>query len=174
MTFEEKLTGGHPNSLGGTLDVVEEILADRSKLEELYRCYFSDDEVVRLRTSSAWKRITQQHLDWFLPYLDRFLSEISTINQASTKWTLAYLFLYTTDSMSAEQLDAAKGVVKAYLETERDWIVLKNSMDCLGTWARDDDDLRVWLEPHLRRLRENPKKVVPKTASKWLADLGYM
>ena len=38
------LKGGHPNSLGRTLEVVEIIINDREKLSELFNCYLSDDE----------------------------------------------------------------------------------------------------------------------------------
>lgn len=48
-SFEQKLTGGHPNSLGNTVEVVDIILADKKRLDELYQCYFSDDAVVRLQ-----------------------------------------------------------------------------------------------------------------------------
>ena len=43
QNFEEMLTGGHPNSLGRTKEVVEIVLADHSRFEELYRCYTSVD-----------------------------------------------------------------------------------------------------------------------------------
>ena len=61
-SFEQMLTGGHPNSLGRTIEVVEIVLADRERLEELYRCYFSNDEVVRLRTSNGMKRVAKAEL----------------------------------------------------------------------------------------------------------------
>ena len=57
--FEHMLSGGHPNSLGNTVEVVEIVLSDRFLLENLYNCYLSQDEVVRLRTSNAMKRICQ-------------------------------------------------------------------------------------------------------------------
>lgn len=62
--FEAVLTGGHPNSLGRTVEVVDVVLADRAKLAQLYACYFSEDEVVRLRFSSAMKRVAMRC--WFL------------------------------------------------------------------------------------------------------------
>ena len=55
-TFESMLSGGHPNSLGRTLEVVQIILSEPDKLDELYSCYSSSDEVVRLRTSSVFKK----------------------------------------------------------------------------------------------------------------------
>ena len=50
--FEAVLTGGQHNSLGLTKDVI----AEAERFEELYACYRSSDEVVRLRTSSALRR----------------------------------------------------------------------------------------------------------------------
>ena len=58
-SFESVLRGGHPNSLGRTLEVVDIVLSDRAALEELLCCYAGDDAVVRLRTSNALKRITR-------------------------------------------------------------------------------------------------------------------
>jgi len=39
--YEELLTGGHPNSLGNTISVVEDVLTDQKKLKNLYDCYRS-------------------------------------------------------------------------------------------------------------------------------------
>jgi hypothetical protein len=61
--FEIMLTGGHPNSLGRTTEVVKKILENPELLENLYQCYFSRDEVVRLRTSNAFKRVAAAHLE---------------------------------------------------------------------------------------------------------------
>ena len=73
QNIETILKGGHPNSLGNTLEVVEMVLKNPGRLEELYLCYFSDDEVVRMRVSNAIKRITKEKRQLVIPYLDRFL-----------------------------------------------------------------------------------------------------
>ena len=57
MSFEQPLKGGHPNSLVNTLEVVDAVLGNTDKMEDLFLCYQSDDETVRLRTSNAFKRI---------------------------------------------------------------------------------------------------------------------
>ena len=101
--FETMLTGGHPNSLGRTVEVVELVLADRKKLTDLYQCYFSEDEVVRLRVSSAMKRVTTAHPEWTMDYMDGLQSEIAAIDQASTQWTLAILFDLTVPLLSPSQ-----------------------------------------------------------------------
>lgn len=59
--FEAMLSGGHPNSLGRTVEVVAKVLERPERFEELFRCYQSDDAVVRLRTSSAMKRVEAEN-----------------------------------------------------------------------------------------------------------------
>ncbi|WP_420640681.1 hypothetical protein [Candidatus Leptofilum sp.] len=70
-SFELMLKGGHPNSLGRTVVVVEMVLADRARVGELYTCYQSEDAVVRLRTSNALKRISSEQPEWLVPHLER-------------------------------------------------------------------------------------------------------
>jgi hypothetical protein len=80
-SFEKMLTGGHPNSLGTTIEVVKLVLVEPTRLSELYNCYFSTDEIVRLRTSNAVKRISLENPEWLIPYIDKLISEISKIDQ---------------------------------------------------------------------------------------------
>lgn len=165
------LSGGHHNSLGRTEEVVDVVLADHVLLEELFGCYFSDDELVRLRTSSCFKRISQQRIDWLVPHIDRFLTEIVDIQQASTQWTLAILYEALTEEMSAQQLAKAKDIVKHNLTTWDDWIVLNYSMQALTTWALDDPVLRSWLLPLLEERTDDSRKAVAGRAKKMLARL---
>jgi len=170
-TFEEMLTGGHPNSLGNTVEVVNLILDDKAKLEDLYQCYFSEDEVVRLRVSNAMKRICKEHSDWLVPYIDKLLTDISKINQASTQWTLAQLFLWLEDDMTKPQLEKAKEILKNNLDKSDDWIVQNTTIETLSTWAKDDEKLRLWIIPRLEKFSKNDKKSVAGRAKKMLNTL---
>ncbi len=167
--FEEMLTGGHHNSLGKTEEVVEIILNDQDRLEELYQCYFSKDEVVRLRVSSAFKRVCKANKEWLVPYLDRFLDTISQIDQASTKWTIAQLFTILKPLMSDKQFSKATEILKHNLASDDDWIVLNITMQTLFAWSKKDTDLREWLQPHFKRLSTDSRKSVAKNANKFLA-----
>ena len=170
--FEVRLTGGHPNSLGNTVEVVEEILQDQSKFDDLFQCYFSDDEVVRLRVSNAMKRICKEKPAWLVPYLDRFINEIAQIDQASTKWTFAQLFLWLEGDLSDAQLRKAKEILKTNLETSDDWIVQNNTIETLGQWAKNDEDLKAWLLPKLEDFQTSHRKSVAKRANKIFAQLN--
>ena len=169
--FEGMLSGGHPNSLGRTVDVVDLVLADRTRLAELYECYFSTDEVVRLRVSSAMKRVTTAHPDWTMDYMDRLQHQVAAIDQASTQWTLALLFDLTRALLRPRQRARAVEIMQRNLTSHHDWIVLNNSMKVLGSWAEDDDDLRQWLTPHAQALADDPRKSVASTARKLLLRL---
>lgn len=166
--FEQRLTGGHPNSLGNTVEIVDEVLAEQKLFDELFNCYFSEDEIVRLRVSSAMKRICKEKPEYLLPYLDRFLTEISEIDQPSTKWTLALLFEMLDKYFTSEQLERAKSIVKNNLEYESDWIVLNNSMETLAKWGKTDFELYEWLIPQLEKSSKDERKSVSKRAIKLL------
>lgn len=170
-SFEEMLTGGHPNSLGRTIEVVNIVLANSSRLSDLYNCYFSTDEIVRLRTSNAIKRISLEKPEWLIPYIDKLISEISNINQPSAQWTLANLFQTLAVFMSEIQIKNAKKILKKNLETYTDWIVLNNTMNTLGQWAKQDLILKEWLLPHLEKLAHDPRKSVAGRANKIKAEL---
>lgn len=166
--FEQRLTGGHPNSLGNTVEVVEEVLNQREFFDELFHCYFSEDEIVRLRVSNAMKRICREDKTFLIPYIDRFLTDVAAIDQASTQWTLANLFLYLQNELSDDQKAAAKEIMKHNMANHQDWIVLNNSMETLGQWSKKDSELKVWMLPHLKRLSQDERKTVAKRATKFL------
>ena len=169
-SFEKQLTGGHPNSLGNTVAVVDQIFADPARLAELYDCYFSDDPVVRLRVSNAMKRICKEQPDWLVPYVPRFLEEISTIDQASTQWTFAQLFQSLTSRLSDEQREAATNIIWRNLQQSDDWIVLNTSMVTLTDWVKKfgDNAWRERLQQRLGVLSKDSRKSVAGRAAKML------
>ncbi len=168
MTFEAMLTGGHPNSLGNTLDVVELVLSDERRLQELIDTYGSADEVVRLRVSSALKRVTIEHPEWTVDHMDRLLSEVAGIDQPSTQWTLALIFDLTWQLLSTTQRTQALSIMRANLSHHDDWIVLNNSMKVLVKRDPDPDALR----PHLDRHATDRRKSVAGQARKALAAIS--
>lgn len=164
--FEKRLKGGHPNSLGNSLEVVDEVFADHSCFDELFNCYFSTDGIVRLRTSNAIKRVCKEEKQLLVPYINRFLTEISKIDQASTQWTLSQLFDMLEKHMSNPQILQAKTIMKNNLENHNDWIVLNATMDTLAKWSKKDVELRNWLIPNLKRISKDERKSVSGKAKK--------
>ena len=170
--FEFPLRGGHPNSLGNTVAVVEQVLADRHLLDDLLDTYASDDEVVRLRVSNALKRIAQAKPRWVHEKFPRLIDQVSEIDQASTHWTLAQVFLELQDLLSLDERDHAVALLKRNLERFDDWIVLNQTLETLGQWARNDAGLRDWVMPHLVRLAGESRKSIAGRARKHLGILS--
>lgn len=166
--LEDMLTGGHPNSLGRTIEVVELVLNDPKRFDELFNCYESEDEVVRLRTSNAMKRIAAVRRDLLVPYIDRFIEEIGELDQASAQWTLAQLFSRLAADMDDRQRRAALSVMKRNLADHDDWIVLNATIETVSEWAKQDAALAKWLGPHLERLSNDSRKSVATRASRKL------
>ncbi|MEM9010211.1 MAG: hypothetical protein AAGE18_03220 [Pseudomonadota bacterium] len=171
-SLESMLTGGHPNSLGRTIEVVELVLAHPDRFDELFRCYRSADEVVRLRTSNAMKRVEAERHDLLVLYIDRFIGEIGALDQASAQWTLAQLFDRLSADMDAEQRAAALAIMQRNLTEHDDWIVLNATTETLAGWAKDDAGLADWLRPHLERLSRDSRKSVASRVAKKLRALG--
>lgn len=170
-SFESMLTGGHPNSLGRTVDVVDRVLAEPQRFDELFDCYQSEDAVVRLRTSSAMKRVEAERHDLLVPYIDRFIAEIGELDQASAQWTLAQLFDRLLDDMRPAQRSAALKLLKRNLANHDDWIVLNTTIEILASWAGQNAELKDWLQPHLHRLSRDRRKSVANRATKTLRSL---
>lgn len=166
------LTGGHPNSLGRTVEVVGIVLNDPGRFCELFSCYASTDEVVRLRVSSAMKRIEAENRSLLIPYIDRFIGEIGDLDQASAQWTLAQLFDRLKADMSPAQRAGALAVMKRNLAGHNDWIVLNHTMETLARWARSNTELKQWLAPHLNRLAADKRKSVATRARRKQAELA--
>lgn len=169
--FTDMLTGGHPNSLGRTEEVVALIEGDPTRLAELYECYQSDDAVVRLRVSNAFKRLCKSHPEWLVPYLDRFINELSELDQPSAQWTLAQLLGMLASRMTPVQHTAAVTVMRRNLEHCSDWIVLSQTAGVLAEWAQHDPMMKRWLEPQLVRLSRDSRRSVAGKARKSLAIL---
>jgi hypothetical protein len=142
--FETRLTGGHPNSLGRTVDLVDAVLADRARLAELYAWYFS-------RNDSSLERDEEGD------------------DRAATQWMLALLLDLTRALQTPAQHERSLDIMKRHPAGHADWIVLYNSMPVLHEWSLDDPVLAKWFTPHLERLAREPRRSVAARATKLLA-----
>ncbi|MEM7439239.1 MAG: hypothetical protein AAF393_06540 [Pseudomonadota bacterium] len=170
--LETMLTGGHPNSLGRTIEVVDTVFANPERVEDLYACYRSADEVVRLRVSNGMRRVQAERPDLIVPFYDRLIDEIGQLDQASAQWTLAKLFEVGRSDMTEDQVNRAEALMRRNLAEHGDWIVLNNTMETLALWSREKQELHNWLLPHLNRLSKDPRKSVSKRAQKLLKKLA--
>jgi hypothetical protein len=171
-TFVEMLSGGHPNSLGRTEEVVRFVLADRSRLEQLFGCLDDPDEVVRMRAGDGLEKVCRQRPEWFEPRVERLLGAVGAIAQPSVQWHTAQMLSHLYSRLDAEQRRRAVALLRRYLTESGDWIVLNVTMEILAEWSRDRAELTAWLLPELERLRTDERKSVAKRAAKLHAQLA--
>ncbi|HVW16670.1 MAG TPA: hypothetical protein VHB30_00335 [Solirubrobacteraceae bacterium] len=168
--FSELLKGGDPRSLGRIAEVIEAVLADRSRCRELFECLFSDDETVRMRAADGLEKVAARRPDMIEPFTPELLGPVAEIAQPSVQWHLAEIL--GEISLSAADRRRATRILKRNLESSEDWIVIGDTMQTLTGFAESDAGLRAWLLPALRRHRDSGRKAVAKRAQKCLTRLG--
>lgn len=170
-SFEAVLSGGHPNSLGNTVSVVDTILGDESQLDALIRTYESSDPVVRLRVSNALKRVCGVEPQWVYARLGEIEHWVEELEQPSAQWTLAHLYSALSDRLTLRQREKAILILQGFATRGTDWIVLNFSLQTLSEWAATDENLRAWLMPVLEKHSGDSRKSVANRAAKLLRSL---
>lgn len=172
QNFLEMLeVGGKSNSLGRVNEVIELVLGDRFRLEELYGCLFAEDAWVRMRAADALEKVCRVHPDWLQPYIDRFSEDLATSTQASIQWHLAQI--YEQVDLTPEQKRFAIDWLKRLLSTkEVDWIVAANAMDTLVKFTRDGAFAADEMVALLKVQQGHKSKAVVRRADKLLGELA--
>lgn len=170
--FAEVLAvGGKSNSLGRAGEVVDAVLGDRSRLEELYLCAFHDNPWIRMRAIDAVEKVCRQHPDWLVPFIDRMQDELASCEQASVRWHLAQI-LAQVDLTSRQKSNAITWLQRQLDDTDVDWIVAVNSMKALTHFVKDGSVPSASVTTVLERQRGHKSKSVVRNAEKLLADLA--
>lgn len=130
-TFKTMLAeGGKKNSLGRAEEVVQVVLGDKNRLEELYSCLFLEDAWVRMRAADALEKVCRSQPEWLESYIDRFFIDLAENTQPSIQWHIAQIFGEVI--LTPRQQQRALAWLTERLQTLNvDWIVAANSMDTL-------------------------------------------
>lgn len=168
---EMLLEGGHANSLGRVNDVIQMVLGDNSRLDELYACLFHKDAWVRMRAADALEKICREHPEWISPYVDKFQKELSNSTQPSIQWHLAQIYEQIT--LTDKQKQKAQTWLASLLANKNtDWIVAANAMDTLMKFTKSGSFLRSDMEKLLVVQQQHKSKAVVKRSTKYIAELS--
>jgi hypothetical protein len=169
--FADMLTGGHPNSLGRTEEVVGIVLADHGRLDELFATMADPDQVVRMRVGDALEKVCRERPTWFVAHIEQLLDDLGSIDQPSVQWHVAQMLQHLHNDLSPDQAKRAVRLLQRNLTRSTDWIVLNVTMDVLTAWSARDPSLATWLVPELDRLRQDKRTSVARRATMRLAEL---
>ncbi len=159
---------GKKNSLGRANEVIELVLNEPSRLEELYQTIVSNDDAwVRMRAVDAFEKICRSHSDWIQPYVDRLQKDLSDRTQPSIQWHIAEIYMQV--KLNTNQKKQALAWLEQRLEsTDVDWIVAVNSMKTLAYFAAKGDITNATLRALLEVQLNHKSNAVIKRAQKLL------
>lgn len=163
--------GGKTNSLGRAEEVIQTVLANQSRLPELYDCLFDDNAWVRMRAMDSFEKICRQHPAWIEPYLDRMGRDLATSTQPSILWHLAQI--YSEVKLTPKQQAFALTWLENQLATtDVDWIVASNCMSALVEFCKRGAISAATIRPLLSRQQAHHSKAVARRATKLLDELS--
>lgn len=163
--------GGKTNSLGRAREVIEIVLKDKSRLDELYDCLSHEDAWVRMRAADALEKVCRQHPDWLIPYVDRLQKDFSASEQPSIQWHLAEIYIQV--KLTESQKKTAMNWLSDLLSSKDvDWIVAANSMKALAYFNKNGDFPTDKLLPLLKVQQKHKSNAVVKRANKLLSELS--
>jgi len=152
------LSGGDPRTLRNVDLVIDAVLAEPVRLDELIGCIRdSHDEVVRMRAADVLEKVCRARPSLVQPHVPLLLAELSRIDQPSVQWHLAQMLGQVR--LTQTQRRRAVGLMNRNCEESGDWIVLNCSLETLAILARQDpsiaDDLRAQISRHEQSNRKS-------------------
>ncbi len=168
--FSDMLSaGGKANSLGRTSEVVEIVLRDRTKLDELFMCVAHQDAWVRMRAIDGFEKICRIHPGWIEPYVDKLL-DLTSASQPSILWHLAEIFIKV--QLSPLQQNRVIAWLRTMLSsTDIDWIVSANAMKATVYFVNKGAMSRDEVHTLLNIQQRHHSKSVRKKATQLLAQI---
>jgi hypothetical protein len=163
--------GGKTNSLGRANEVMDAVLADASKLGELYECVSADDAWVRMRAADCLEKICRVHPDWIEQYLEKILTDWTLSTQPSIQWHLAQIVAEVRLS-DVQRKQATAWLKKSLSSTDVDWIVAVNTMKTLLQFCREGQVTKDEIMPLFELQRQHKSNTVQKKAAQFLQDLS--
>lgn len=162
-SFRHALAGGPKRELRNSA-VIDAVLTDPDRVDELFSCVFDDDAHVRMRASDALEKVCREQPSTVAPLTDPILTDMAASDQPSVQWHVAQLV--STLPLNNRQRRRGIDAVRRYLDTSGDWIVLTQSMRTMGLFAEHDESLRRTLMPRLDELGRDPRPAVARLAQK--------
>jgi HEAT repeat protein len=168
VDFRAQMFGGNKRKLNNQ-QIIDSVLQDATRVDELFECIKDEDEYVRMRASDALEKVCRSDPSIVQPLKTRVLNEMSVIDQTSVQWHYAQI----VDQLHLNPQETAEVIRKlqSNFETYDDWITRNIAMEVLGNFALHDEDLRAYLVPKLEELTKDRKVSISTCARKVLKKL---
>lgn len=167
--FLEQLAGGDRRSIGASGVVVQQVLADPSKLVEIIAGLSTADPVVRMRCADVAEKVSVTHPEWLQPHKKVLIKLAARATQHELSWHLAQMLPRLT--LSAVEHHVALRIMFSYLN-DPSKIVKTFAMQALADFAQNDRVLRRRLPKILAAVLQSGSPAMQARARRLLASPG--
>lgn len=131
------LKGGDRRSIGRSNQVVELVLRAPRRFDELIKCLWSDDPIVRMRAADAAEKVSTIRPELLKPYKTELLGLLAEAEQIELRWHLAQMIprLPLTQGEGRRAADT----LQLYLE-DRSSIVRTFALQALADISQNGND----------------------------------
>jgi hypothetical protein len=144
----KRLSGGDRRSIGNSLDVAADVLANPKLFTDLFSGMHSDDPIIRMRAADAVEKVTVHNPILLQPLKKALLTKVALIEQQEVRWHCAQLF--SRIEWTRPERSRIITILQDYLK-DKSSIVRTFAMQALGDLAAKDSKLR---KPIVRQLEE--------------------
>ncbi len=165
----KRLTGGDRRSIGNSLEVAADVLANPKLFPDLFSGMLSDDPIVRMRAADAVEKVTVHNPILLQSLKKKLLTKVALINQQEIRWHAAQLF--SRVEWTRAERTRLIAILQEYLK-DKSSIVRTFAMQALGDIALKDAKLKPSIVKQLKDLTETGTPAMKARGKKLLANLS--
>ena len=165
----DKLKGGDLRSIGRADEVVSDVQKDQSLFTEVFRGFYHDDPIVRMRSADAVEKITRTNPELLSGFEKAIIKELSQIEQQEVCWHV--VLLLPRLSYTKEQENEIIEILMRYL-SHKSKIVNVNAMEALAMLAIKNHMLRRDVKNTIKSKIASGSPAVQARGRKLLKRLG--
>ncbi len=127
--FLTLLSGGDLRSIGESNKAVSLVLKNQRLFGDLFKCLYSSDPLIRMRSADALEKITQRHPELLQQYKTNLVDDISRIQQQEVQWH--FTELVTRVKLTVADLKQVVQVLEQNLKVSKSNIVRTFSIQAI-------------------------------------------
>jgi len=167
----KRLRGGDRRSVGNSLEVAADVLANPRLFPELFGGMLSDDPIIRMRAADAVEKVTLHNPILLQPLKKKLLTKVALIDQQEIRWHAVQLF--SRVEWTRPERTRIIAILQDYLK-DKSSIVRTFAMQSLGDIAMKDVKLRKSIVKQLQELAENGTPAMQARGKKLLTALSSL
>lgn len=160
----DKLALGDMRTTGKSDEVVQEVLSDVNRFDELFAGLEDARAGVRMRSADALEKVTRVKPELLHPYVDKLINIAESASQQEVQWHIAQMFEYAP--LNRAQKEKAFEILVRYYNTSRSNIVKAFSLTALAHIAKGDPTFEKEIKALLEMASEHEAPSVRSRAKK--------